>query len=421
MTQADRRDSFYSPDEALAPEVRVQRQRARLQRTVAAAYAGAPGVRARMDGCGLRSEHVHTLADLGPLPVLRKDALPQLQAQAPPFGGLLSRPVTSLRRIFVSPGPIYDPEPPGPDYWGLAPALHAAGFRAGDVALVTFSFHLTPAGHMMDAALQQLGCVVVPGGVGNTDIQARALGDLGVTGIVGTPSFTATLLERARALGVRHRVEIAFASAEPLPDSLRSRLQEEFGVRVTQGYALADLGLVAYECPQACGLHLSDRVAVEILDPDSGTPVPSGHPGEVVLTLLEPPYALIRFGTGDLAAELPGTCPCGRTSPRLRGILGRVGEAVKIRGLFVHPSEADRIVAQIPEVTRYQIVVRRADHRDEATVRIEVRPGSDVQTVAARFADVIQEGLRVRLAVEPVPPGTLEEGAPKILDLRQWR
>lgn len=417
----DRGDSLCDPSEAMAPALRAERQAARLRAALAAAYAGAPAMRARMDACGLQPDRVREVADLAPLPVLRKDVLPQLHAEAPVFGGLLAAPIGSLRRIFVSPGPIYDPEPAGVDYWGLARALHAAGFRAGDIALVTFSFHLTPAGHMMDGALQQLGCVVVPGGVGNTDIQARALADLGITGLVGTPSFMAILLESARSLGVRHHVEVILASGEPLPESLRQRLRDDFAVRVTQVYAIADLGLVAYECPRASGLHVSDRVVLELLDPESGHPVPAGTPGEVVLTLLEPPYALIRFGTGDLACFLPGTCPCGRTAPRLGPILGRVGDAVKIRGLFVHPSEADRVMRGIPEVARYQIVVQRPGTRDEGTARIEVRPGADPRDVAARVADALQEGLRVRVQVEPVPPGTIDREGPRVLDLRQWR
>ncbi len=421
MAVEDRPDTLYDPVEAMAPEVRAERQARRLRAALAAAYAAAPAVRARMEACGLHPDRVRDVADLRDLPILRKDALPQLHAASPPFGGLLGAPVGALRRIFVSPGPIYDPEPAGVDYWGMAPALHAAGFRAGDIALVTFSFHLTPAGHMMDGALQQLGCVVVPGGVGNTETQARALGDLGVTGLVGTPSFMATLLERARALGVPHRVRRGLGSAEPLPESLRQRLRDEFGVRVTQAYAIADLGLVAYECPLAQGLHVSDRVVVEVLDPETGHPVPAGEAGEVVLTLLEPPYALIRFGTGDLASALPGACPCGRTAPRISPLLGRVGEAVKIRGLFVHPSEAERVLRAVPEVARYQVVVERPRDQDEATVRVEVRPGADPEAAAARVARAVQEGLRLRVRVEPVPAGTIEEGAPRILDLRRWR
>ncbi|HEX4836649.1 MAG TPA: AMP-binding protein [bacterium] len=416
-----RTDSLYDPVEALGPEARTRRQSDRLRAAVAAAFDHAPATRARLHGCGLRPEQVRDLRDLASLPVLRKDTLPQAQAASPPFAGLLGAPLASLRRIYVSPGPIYDPEPRRPDYWGLAPALHAAGFRGGDVVLVTFAFHLTPAGHMMDGALDRLGCVVVPGGVGNTEVQARALVDLGVTGLIGTPSFVAALLERSATLGLRHRVEIAFVSGEVLPVSLRQRIQEGFGVRIAQGYATADVGVIAYECPLAQGLHLSDRVAVELLDPETEWPVPPGSAGEVVVSLLEPPYALLRFGTGDLSAEVSGPCPCGRTAPRLAGIAGRVGEAVKIRGLFVHPAEVDRVLLGVAGVARYQVVVTRPDHHDEATLRVEVRPGADAAAVVPRAGAAVHDGLRLRLEVEVVPPGTIADGAPRILDLRRWR
>lgn len=230
----------------------------------------------------------------------------------------------------------------------MAPALHAAGFRRGDIVLVTFAFHLTPAGHMMDGALDALECVTVPGGVGNTEIQARALLDLRVTGVIGTPSFVLTLLERAALLAPRTSVEVALVSGEYLTAAQRRRARETFGVRMTQAYATADVGLIAYECPAQQGLHISDRVAVEVLDPETGEAAASGTPGEVVVSLLEPPYALLRFGTGDLAAWARDECPCGRTAPALDGVVGRVGDAVKIRGLFVHPAEADHVILGFP-------------------------------------------------------------------------
>ncbi len=417
----DRADFLYDPAEGTALAVRAERQGDRLRAAVAAAYTHAPAMRARLEACGLHLKTVQSLRDLARLPVLRKDALPGVQAASPPFGDLLGAPVSSLRRIYVSPGPIYDPEARGQDSWGLAPALHAAGFRAGDVVLVTFSFHLTPAGHMMDSALDRLGCVVIPGGVGNAEVQARTVADLGATGIVGTPSFVLALLEKIRELGGRHHLEVAFVSGEVLPPALRRRVSEEFGVRVAQGYATADVGLIAYECPAANGLHLADRVVVELLDPDTGSPVAQGAVGEVVVSLLDPPYALLRFGTGDLAAEAPGPCRCGRTAPRLRGILGRVGEAVKIRGLFVHPAEADQVALGFPEVARYQIVVTRPSHHDEATVRLELRPGANPADVTPKVGGALQEKLRLRLAVEVVPPGTIGDGAQRILDLRTWQ
>jgi len=378
-------------------------------------------MRERLRASGLAPEAVSGVDSLHRLPILRKEALPAVQSGAPPFGGLLGVPVEQLRRVYVSPGPIYDPEPRGRDYWGLAPALHAAGFRRGDLVLVTFGFHLTPAGHMMDGALEVLGCVTVPGGVGNTEVQARALADLRATGVIGTPSFVLAVLERAQGLDPRPVAEVACVSGEYLTASQRRRAREEFGVRVTQAYATADVGLIAYECPAAHGLHAADRVAVEIVDPETDQPQGPGTPGEVVVSLLEPPYALLRFGTGDLAAWAGGECSCGRTAPRLSAILGRVGDAVKIRGLFVHPSEADRVVLAFPEVVRYQIAVTRPDRFDEARLSLELRPGADDAALCAAVATAVQERLRVRMQVQAALPGTIVEGAPRIHDLREWR
>src|SRR5262249_47482085 len=271
------------------PPERARRQTERLRAAVAAAQA-APEMRERLRALDLAPDAVTGLESLRRLPVLRKEALPAVQAGAPPFGGLLEVPLPFLRRIYVARGRSYTPEPSGSDYWGVAPALHSAGFRRGDVVLVTFGFHLPPAGHMMDGALAALGCVTVPGGVGNTEVQARALVDLGAVGVVGTPSFVLTLLERAAAYGAervaqqarvrnaRLTVEVALVSGEYLTAAQRWRAREEFGVRVTQVYASAELGVMAYECPAAQGLHVADRVAVEVVDPATGEPVPGEVP-----------------------------------------------------------------------------------------------------------------------------------------------
>src|SRR5260370_220978 len=213
--------------------------------------------------------------------------------------------------------------------------------RRGEIGLGAFGFHPAPAGHMMGGALDARGAVTGPGGTGNTDVQARALADLSITGVIGTPSFVLALLERARALGGRLAVEVVLVSGEYLTAGLRRRAREEFGVRATQAYATADVGLIAYECPAANGLHVAHRVAVEVVDPETARPADPGMRGEVVASLLQPPYAPLRFGTVDLAAWEEGECPCGRTARRLAGVLRRVGDAVKIRGLFPHPSQAD--------------------------------------------------------------------------------
>jgi phenylacetate-CoA ligase len=428
----DRTDTPYEPAESAPASVRAKRQAERLREAISAAES-APWMRDRLRAAGLEPQAVSALESLRRLPILRKEALPATQAGIPPFGGLLEVPISSLRRIYVSPGPIYNPEPAAGDYWGAAPALHAAGFRRGDVVLVTFGFHLTPAGHMMDGALAALGCVTVPGGVGNTDVQARALVDLEASGVIGTPSFVLTLLERAAAHSAervrqepgahaaRTRAEVALVSGEYLTAAQRRRAREDFGVRITQAYASAELGVMAYECPAALGLHVADRVALEVVDPASGEPAAGGEPGEVVVSLLESPHALLRLGTGDLAAWASGDCPCGRTAPRLAGILGRVGDAVKIRGLFVHPSEADRVILAFPEVARYQIAVTRPGPHDEARLLLVLRPGAAATQVCAAVGAAVHERLRLRMEVRVAPADALLDDAPRFLDQRDWR
>ncbi len=412
--------SFYDAEEGRPHPVRVAEQEARLRRVLSAAVDQAPALRAALEEAGLIPQDV-TVADLRRVPLLHKDRLPTIQAGAPPFGGWLGRPSGGLRRVFVSPGPIYDPEGHEGDYWGFATALHAAGFRRGDIVLNTFSYHFTPAGAMFDGALAALQCVTVPAGVGNIEVQVKTLLDLRPRGFIGTPSFLASVLTRIAEASpaTRSPLDVAFVSGEPLPESLRADL-ESSGVRVSQGYATGDVGLIAYECPARSGLHLSDRVIVELVDPATGAPVGEGEAGEVVITFLNDLYPLLRLGTGDLSRLAPGGCACGRTSPRLARILGRVGDAVKVRGLFLHPHEVDRAIARHPEVLRYQAVVTRGpDHHDELTITIEV-PAPAPERIADDVAQSVRDATRLRAAIQPVEPGSLPPDAKKIVDRRIW-
>ncbi len=400
----------------MSPEQRRAAQEQALRRILRQAAGPAPAVRAALAAAGCSPDAV-TLADLARLPVLPKESLPARQAAAPPFGGWLGAP-EQVRRIFVSPGPIYEPEGRRPDYWGFAPALYAAGFRRGDVVVNTFSYHLTPAGAMFDGALQALGCVVVPTGVGHLDIQVRTLQDLQAVGFIGTPGFLAAVLGHLGQSGGRSPLRRAFVSGEPLAESLRQDLEDRYGLRISQGYAIADVGLIAYECEQRSGLHVADRVVLELVDPATGAAIPDGEAGEVVVTFLEPLYPLLRLGTGDLARLAPGPCPCGRTAARLERILGRVGEAVKVRGIFLHPHELDSAVRRHPQVRRYQAVVSRRDHQDELVVRVEAE-GAPADLPRA-VADSIRETTRLRAVVEVVPPGTLGPDDARIVDRRRW-
>jgi len=407
-----RTDSLYSPAEADPPDVRLTRQLRRLGQVLT--ETPAPAARQAAERARLLAGPP-TLDGLRRVPLLRKDTLPAYQTDAPPLGGWGARERT--RKLFASPGPIYEPEGPGPDPWGCAPALHAAGFRPGDVVLNSFSYHLTPAGSIMEGGLLAIGAAVIPGGTGNTEIQVRAAAHLGATGYTGTPSFLAALLDKAGELHAPLALEISFVSGEPLPESLRRQFVSR-GLRMQQAYATADAGVIAYECPQTNGLHLADRCIVELVDPETGAPSRADEPGEIVVTVLDPAYPLLRLATGDLSIFAAGRCPCGRGAPRLRAILGRVGDAVKVRGLFVHPSALRAAMARCPEAGRYQFVVRRNGHLDELVARIEAS-GPDA-ALASRVQTAVSDATRLRTAVEFVAPGTLAGTERVLVDERRW-
>ncbi|MDT7884139.1 MAG: AMP-binding protein [Thermoflexus sp.] len=395
-----------------------------VHKAIRRAYRNAPGFRARMEAAGLRPRDLRSPADLQRLPVLRKDDLLQRQQADPPFGGMLMIPMERLRRAFQSPGPIYEPEPAIPDPWRWAPALQAAGFEPGDRVLIAFSYHLTPAGAMFEEALKVLGCLAVPGGIGQQELQLQALRALRITAYIGLPSYLYNLMERAQAAGWDPQRDLAlrkaFVTAEPLPASLRQDLQR-FGLSVRQGYGTAECGCLGYECEREEGLHVPEDAYVELCDPQTGEPVPPGELGEIVVTLFHPAYALIRFGTGDLSRWLPEPCPCGRATPRLAGILGRVGEAVKVRGMFLHPRQMEAVFARFPEVQAYQAVIDREAHVDRLTFRVVLRePPSDPEAVRARLREAIRDGLRFQAEILLIPPEELPPGSPRLLDLRRW-
>lgn len=413
-------DDVWYPAERWSGAEREAWQEQRLREVVQAALTQAPALGGRLAAAGFHPGDL-TLGTLGRLPVLRKDSLPEAQRQAPPFAGWLGVPLADLGRVFRSPGPIFDPEGREDDYWRFAPALFAAGVRPGDLVLNTLSYHLTPAGHMLDGALRAMGCPVVPAGPGNTEVQVRLLADLPVRGYIGTPSFLATLLEAAEASGARIGLRVAFVIAEMLPESLRHRLEERYGIRISQGYGTADVGSIAYECPERTGMHIWHESIVEVVDPHTGEACAAGEPGEVVVTALNPVYPLVRFGTGDLAVLAGSPCPCGRTGPRLARIVGRVGDAVKVRGMFVHPAEVDRALSRFIGVTRYQVAVTRPGDTDEMLIRVEVSEGATAsQELAGQVRQALAEGLRLRCDVEIVGAGTLAADAKKIVDLRRW-
>ena len=370
----------------------------------------------RLARAGVRPNDVRGVADLETIPVLAKDELPALQGADPPFGGMLAAPLASLARIYRSPGPINDPQGTGADFSRLGTALEAAGFRPGEVVLNSFSYHLTPGGLMLDGGLRAVGCVVIPGGSSAIAAQTEAAHAAGATAYTGIPQVLLTLLERAEESGQPLGFERALVTGAALPPSLRTRLQDGFGVDVYQAYAAADTGLIGYECPEKDGWHVAPEVVVEVLRPGDGRPAAEGETGQVVVTSPNEVYPLVRFGTGDLSAWNRAPCPRGCSGPRLAGFLGRVGEGVKVRGMFVHPRELAAVLGPDPTVARYQAVVSAEGARDVFTVRVETAPGRVVDT--SGLVERIREAVKVRPVVEAVLPGTLPDDPHPLVDAR---
>ena len=366
---------------------------------------------------GIDPDTVASRADLARLPVLRKSDLYDLQAKDPPFGRLTATPLTRLARIYASPGPIYDPEGMRPDYWRFARAMYAAGFRSGDIVHNSFSYHLTPAGAMAESGARALGLPVIPGGTAPVELQLQALAHVGATAYAGTPSFLLALLEKGREQGIgTHTLVKALVSGEAFPTAVRERLASEFGLRAVQCYGSADLGLVAYESVADAGMIVDEAVILEIVRPGTGDPVPDGEVGEVLVTVFNPDYPLIRFATGDLSAVLPGPSPCGRTNQRIRGWLGRADQATKVRGMFVQPRQIGEVLRRHEVITRARLVVTRASEHDEMCLQCEVEgrpPGLE-----ARLIETIHGLTGLRAAVELVPPGSLPNDGRVIDDRR---
>jgi len=358
-------------------------------------------------------------ADLVRLPITRKTALLDNQHQNPPFGGLTTVAVGELAQVFQSPGPIYDPEARRPDYWRLARALFAAGFRPGELIHNTFSYHFTPAGSMLATGAQALGCAVFPAGIGQTELQVKAIADLKPHGYVGTPSFLKIILDKAAELNVdMTSVKKALVTAEALPPSLREEFKTR-GIQVVQCYATADLGLIAYESSAIDGMIVDEGVLVEIVRPGTGDPVPEGEVGELVITTFNPDYPLIRFATGDLSAILPGISPCGRTNTRIKGWLGRADQTTKVRGMFVRPSLVAEVLKRHPSILKGRLIIDQINYQDVMTLHCEVSEPLDTaeqQAVAASIRDVCK--LRGELAF--VAPGTLSNDGKVIDDVRHY-
>ena len=409
---------FYDALERRDPAEREAALMAALPRAIATAKEHAPAYRDQL--AKVRPEDISDRRALVDLPLTRKSDLIELQRQNPPFGGLAAVPVSAMARIFASPGPIYELEGRRPDFFRMARALYAAGIRPGDLVHNTFSYHLTPAGAMLESAAQALGCPVIPAGTGQTEQQLRTIADLRPVAYVGTPSFLKILIDRAAEQNVEIGcIRKAMLGAEAFPPALRREFHER-GVAALQCYGTADLGLIAYEswAPDGApceGMVLDEGIIVEIVHPGTGEPVAPGDVGEIVVTTLCPEYPLIRFATGDLSAQLAGTSPCGRTNHRIRGWLGRADQSVKVRGMFVHPVQVAEIIRRHKSIIRARLVIERSHSADEMTLLVEM--GEPAEPAAA-IAETVQSVTKLRGRVARIPEDSLPNDGRVIEDRR---
>jgi len=409
---------FYDALETRSPEEREAALMAELPRVIAAAKEHAPAYRRLL--AKVRPEDVTDRRALADLPLTRKSDLIEMQRRDPPFGGLNAAPIGSVARVFSSPGPIYEVEGRRPDFFRMARAMYAAGIRSGELIHVAFSYHLTPAGAMVDSAAQALGCPVIPAGTGQTELQLRTITDLKPNAYVGTPSFLKILLDRAAEQNsVLGSIKKALVGAEAFPAVLRSEFRHR-GITALQCYGTADLGLIAYEsigpdgevCP---GMVLDEGIIVELVQPGTGDPVPPGEVGEVVVTTLTPEYPLIRFATGDLSALLAGPSPCGRTNHRIKGWMGRADQTAKVRGMFVHPEQVAEIVRRHKSIIRARLVIERPASADQMSLHIEM--GEPAESVGA-IAESAQAVTKLRAEIVRVPEGSLPNDGKVIEDRR---
>lgn len=422
MKPVDRRSGYWNRErETMSPGARERYQATWLAALMEHAWAHAPGVRRRLEEAGLAPKNFRSTDDLARLPVIRKSAMPELQKADPPFGGFCTVPVTKLRKIFVSPGPIFEPMGPEVSAFHAETGLFAGGFRPGDVVINTFAYALTPAAHEIDESLNLIGCAVVPTGVGQTEIQVNVAKSVGATGYVGTPSFLMTILAKAKEMGAgRLPLQVAQVGAEPFTEAMRRELEDGHGIMARQGFGTADTGMLAYECVEASGMHLIEDTITQVCDPTTGEPLPNGQIGELVATVHNRTYPMVRFSSGDLTVITDEPCPCGRTSARMLGWRGRADEVTKVRGIFVHPRQVDEIVARVKGVERSQVVVGREGHNDTLTLRVQLAAGVDATAASSALEAGIRDVMKLRGAVAVVPAGTIADNAKKVSDERKW-
>lgn len=408
---------FYDALETRSPQEREAHLMGKLPGLLANAVGNARGWDARLSG--VEPDAVDSRAALATLPVLRKSELGALQKADPPFGGLVTVPPGQLGALYMSPGPVFDAEGSGDDPWRTARALYAAGIRSGDVLQNCFGYHMTPGAWMVHQAARKLGCAIIPAGIGQTEQQLDLIRMFKPDAYVGTPSFLRIMIEKAQQTGADiSNLKRALVAAEALPPSLRQWFLDQGLEQVLQWYGTADLGLVAYESEAQEGMILEEELILEIVRPGTNDPVPDGEVGEIVVTSFNEVYPLIRFGTGDLSAVLPGVSPCGRTNTRIKGWMGRADQATKVRGMFVRPEQINTVAKRFPEVLKARLTVSGEMASDQMVLRCEVQ--SEPEGLADKIAQALRDSTKLRGSVELLDPGALPNDGLVIEDIRKY-
>ncbi len=428
IISSDKQGEFFDELEIMPTEKREEYLTKKLQQTVNYAYRNAPSTKEIFDQAEVRPTEIRTIKDLEKLPITRKTDLIELQKIKPPYGGFLAIPAEDVDRVFISPGPIYEPLHTGAIKW-FAKSFYAAGFRKGDIVINTFTYHMSPAGILFHEALRDCGATVVVTGTGNTDTQIQTMHALKVTGFVGTPSFLSALIKRTEEMGYNFRwyftLKRAWFTGEMLSASLRKTFEEDYQINTAQAYAVTEPGgAIAYECHQKSGMHLMDEYILEIVDPETGKQLGPGEVGEIVVTPIHnKAWGLIRFGTGDMSSYITEPCPCGRTSNRLVAIVGRTTDAVKVRGMFVVAKQAEQAILSFELISKFQIVIRRKEQRDEMNLKVELKDETiNKKQLADDLNERFQNVCRVKIdTIEFVERGNILEGQQKIVDERIWK
>ena len=407
---------FYDQLETRDPVQRLQAQFESIQSLLRHAKQKAPAYQKLLADIDLNE--INNPGDFADLPLTRKSALLELQKADPPFGGFTAMSTARLTNIFASPGPIYEPGSDRSDFWRFARTLYAAGIRPGDIIHNCFSYHFTPAGAMVESGARALGCPVIPAGVGQTELQVQTIADLKPQAYVGTPSFLKIIIDKAEELDADvSSINNALVGGEALPPSVRAAFVEK-GIRIQQVYATADLGVIAYESSAQQGLIIDEDVYLEIVRPGTGEPLTDGEVGEVVVTSLNPDYPLLRFATGDLSAVMPGSSPCGRTNKRIKGWMGRADQTAKVRGMFIHPEQVDKVVKRHPEIIRARLVIDWQNQADQ--IKLQCETSDAEQSLEVAIEESIRSICKLRGEVEFVAENSLPNDGKVIDDIRHY-